>query len=157
MKGRLHLSALVPPNVSTGRELALFLAGEVGAILYGVVRFSSHYRRASRELYQWAGNKLILKVGAKMEPFGSLMDGVLVGFALAVVALVGLVVWHYLSYRQGSMSVYLMRRLPRPHLMDLQCWAGPLLGAVVYGLSAGGLTALCHLYYWSHTPAVCLP
>ena len=148
---------LAPPGVNLNHERTIFGLGGLAAILYAAAVWFGHYGDARDELYQQLGRQKILIPGAQIAPFRDLLGTALAGFAVAVIMMLGMVVWNYQSYRQGSMSIYLMRRLPDKNLIHRQCWTYPVLGMALYVLTALVLLGIFYLVYRFATPAECLP
>ena len=151
------LKKLAPPGLNLGPEYGLFFAGGLIAALIACVRFLDRFGSARSNLYDWIGREKVLIHGAVMPPLGELIGDAFQWFLVAAAALLAVVLWHYLSYRQGSMSVYLMRRLPDKNLIHRQCWTLPVLGVILYILAVLVLTAVFYLTYRFGVPAQCLP
>ena len=148
---------LAPPGTNTEKERGVFLMLEVIAVVYAVFCFANSYGTARGMLFDYVGEKQILIQGAVIAPFREIIHGNLLLFLPAAAVMLALVLVHYLSYRRGSMSIYLMKRLPDRSLLHRQCWSLPLLGCLLLALTAAILVGLFYLIYWYATPAVCLP
>ena len=157
MKKKRKLEKLFPPNVKHSQETTAVVLCEILLVLYAASRFSHQYGDAVSKLYDWAGGIRALIRGAVLPQFSVLTVGCFRMLPLALVVSAGLVLWNYLSYRQGSMSVYLMRRLPDRSLIHRQCLTFPVLSAVLYVLTALLLLGIFALVYRYATPAGCLP
>ena len=80
-----------------------------------------------------------------------------VGFALIGVLLVMMVASHYRYYRQGSMSIYLMKRLPNGREYHRRNFSFVLILAAV-SLAVMVVMSLTHYgMYLLFTPKGCLP
>lgn len=152
---RDRLTRLVPPGVDPLWELKWCLV-----VLGGCVLCSFGYlfdlAQARSDLFLMAGTQQILRSGAVMADFGQVLGKWLSGFLMAAVGGVLLAVWHYRYHRQGSMSIYLMRRLPDRWLLHRRCLALPALvvaAAVLVALAL--LLGYYALYLWV-TPEGCL-
>ncbi len=158
MKNRKKRSFLylAPPQADVGHEGLIFAIGAALAALYSTI-FLDRYFNARSDLYQWIGDKKVLVEGLVMPEFSVLRVGVLNGFALLALSMLAAVLWHYMSYRVGSMSIYVMRRLPDQRVIHRQCWTLPILGAVLSGLAALLMLGIYYLVYLYATPAGCLP
>lgn len=141
--------ALTPPTVNAREEVRLVLLGDLLAALCGAGVFAVHFG-----LFKVVSEE---KLTGLVFHFGPVMCRTLVGFAVAGLCMLLLALWHYRSYRQGSMSIYLMRRLPEGGLLHRQCWTLPLLGLALYGLTALCLTGICYLIYRLGMPTDRLP
>ena len=148
---------LAPPGTNTEKERGLFLILEVIAVVFAVFCFANSYGTAREMLFDYVGGERALIQGAVIAPFSEVIRGNLLMFLPALAAMPALVLAHYLSYRRGSMSIYLMKRLPDKNLIHRQCWSLPLLGSLLLVLTAAILVGVFYLFYWYATPAVCLP
>lgn len=144
------LYRMAPPTVNRREEVKLVLLGDLLAALCGGGAFAFRFYivKAAGEQEELAGIVI---------PFGVVMYRVLTGFAVAGLCMLGLALWHYRSYRRDSMSIYLMRRLPKTGLLHRQCWTLPLLGLALYGVTALCLTAIFYLIYRLGMPTAQLP
>lgn len=94
---------------------------------------------------------------ARMPAFDSLVYGLpLAGFGCYFGAMLLAVGYFYLYHRMGSMSVYLMRRLPNRWELHRRCWTVPVLGALAGLVLLGMLLGVYYLIYRFCTPAQCL-
>lgn len=153
---RIDLSKRVPAGVDWRRERGWIITALVAAFLYSlgfVIRFSG----ARSKLFEWDGAVRALIPGAVMPDFAELLGTALLGFPLAALLGMGAAAyWNYAYHRSGSMSIYLMRRLPDKRELHRRCLSFPLAGIAIL-LLAGFLTLL--LYYALYmlcTPAPCL-
>lgn len=164
---RLEGKMSVPPGVEATREWTWLRVGLLCSVLAGLGPFIMRFEYARNDLF---GHEVIpgadtgkfemrkfLRPDAVMTEFSDLMQGLFFGFILLAVCLLGLLLWHYMTYRQGSMSIYLMRRLPDRTLIHRQCWTVPLLGLFLCAATALLLLGCCCLIYRYRTPEVCLP
>ena len=123
---RPDLARLAPPGFGLRAELQLFGAGAVLAVLYSA-RFLLRYQSARRQ----ALTDLERGLTSDMPDLCSLMDGVLLGFAILAACMLLAAAAHYLYHLQGSKSIYLMRRLPDRWELHRRCLALPALGAAL--------------------------
>ena len=147
----------IPPGLDRAQEQRWFLTALTAASTVSFLIFISHYTTARAALFDHYHRNAVLIPGAIIESFPALLYRVLDPFFLLLLCLPFWVALHYMHYRRGSMSIYLMRRLPDRSLLHRQCWTLPLLGlaaAVLIGLL---LLGLCFLIYRYATPAQCLP
>lgn len=152
---RDRLMRLVPPGVDPLWELKWCLV-----VLGGCVLCSFGYlfdlAQARSDLFLMAGTKQILRAGAVMADFGQVLGRWMSGFLMAAVGSVLLAGWHYRYHRQGSMSIYLMRRLPQRWERHRRCLLLPVLLAVAALVLAVGLLAVYYQIYLWVTPDQCL-
>ena len=151
----------VPPGFSRQKELFYGLLALGGSTLLSLWIFLARYFSARNQLFEHAfrtGRRLkTLSPGVQIEPFSQLMGGSYEPFILLLFCIPFWVLLHYASYRRGSMSIYLMRRLPDGGLLHRSCWTLPLLALAVVLLTLTLLFLLDILVYIYLTPAQCLP
>lgn len=153
---KTKLKRLAPPGARVEQELLLFGLMLGGAVI-GSVAFFVRFDVAKELLYERIGSEKVLIEGAVMPPFPDMLHYTWVGFAIAALTVLCMVPWHYLTYRMGSMSIYLMRRLPNRRVLHKTCWTLPLLGVLVILLTALLLAGVYCLCYLNMTPAGHLP
>lgn len=154
-KRKLDMKRYLPLGVPMDKVLSYFGLGLIAASLVSL-QFVARYSKALDALYYWQNKKRVLRPGAVITPFFSLIPGIYWGFyvlmaAMAVVA-VGFYFWHY----HQSRSIYTMRRLPHAEELPRRCLAAPLAGVILSLLTMAILTALYYLIYRCATPAQCL-
>lgn len=131
--------------------------------LLSLFEFVSRYVRSLDSLYAY--NQLLngtmvkeLIPGRLVQPFWELMLGrPLWGAWIYLVLMVLQAYRHYHYHTEGSMSVYLMRRLPDRWEYHRRCWAVPVLSAIAELLIFGAAIFLCWLLWRFATPAGHLP
>lgn len=153
-KQRLDVKRYLPLGVPVDKVLSYFILGLIAAGLVSL-QFVARYSKALDALYYWQNKKRVLRSGAIIAPFFSMLPGIYWGFyvlmaAMAVVA-VGFYFWHY----HQSRSIYTMRRLPHGGELTRRCLAAPLAGIVTALFAMAVLTALYYLIYHFCTPAQC--
>lgn len=153
---KMRLKKCVPPGIPAKKEIQFYGIGNAAAFLVSC-SFLSRYRDAYGQLFNFRHGGKVLRPDAMMQPFGTLIRGSFLGFLVIAVCLLGLIAFHYHSYRHESMSIYLMRRLPDRKLLRRQCLTLPLLGLALSALFALILLGIYYAVYLLRTPAVCLP
>ena len=131
------LKKLVPPGMEYKPEFRFYITGLVFSGLYSL-SFFIRYFDARYALYDHYDYKSVLIDGVKIADFSSILGSALVGFGLLAVCMLGFIVYHYLYYRQGSKSIYLMKRLPSKIEIHKRAIALPLLailGCLVMALT----------------------
>lgn len=149
------LDDFAPPGIGTDKELSGFIGGLMGAWVLSL-RFIKNYSEARALLYHDPGTKRVLIEGAVMTDFSILLGDSLISFQVFAVFFLSVVVWHYLCYRQGSKSIYLMKRLPSRWEIHKRAWTLPLL-AVAATVATAFVVML--FYYWIYmvaTPKQCI-
>ncbi len=166
-KAAAFFSRNVPPGLNWEKELLWVRWGLICTVVLTSILFLLRCTEAVSYLYEykWAATtggayELIgrgLKEGAMMPGISTLFDGTRTGFVLVGLLPVILAIWHYRYYRQGTMSIYVMKRLPDRREFHRRNLSLPLLmmGAV---LAAMVLMELAHYgFYLLVTPKGCLP
>lgn len=133
------------------------------AALTAVGELMSHYLDALDALYEitppvgMTTIHRILVPGAVMRPFASLIQNSFHFFPLFWAFMLWEVIDCYLSHRRGSMSIYLMRRLPDKWDLHRRCWGRPLIWVGRSLLLMGLILLFCFVVYLVFTPKECLP
>ena len=149
------LDDFAPPGIGTDRELRGFIGGLAAAcaLSFG---FFKNFKEARSLLYHWEGTRQTLIEGAVMTDFSVIVSDSLISFKVFALFFLSVVIWHYLCYRQGSKSIYLMKRLPSRWEIHKRAWTLPLL-AVAATVAAAFVVML--FYYWIYmvaTPEQCI-
>jgi len=148
-----------PPGINLKQMYYVFLLGNLASAFVSMVDFTADYLRARNELfiYRLATEELTLIEGAVIAPFHAFVDSCFLGFALTAVCLLAFAIYHWAYYRQGSMSIYLMKRLPDRGVLYKQVLTVPCLAALATAAVAAVTVLLCFCIYLLATPGVCLP
>lgn len=158
MRRKIDLTRYAPPGLDLRQEKNVFITGMLLSFFYSLVFILDYFSLWKRLWEDWdMGGGSVLKRGAKMEPFLSLLDNHLLGYILVALCALAAVGIHYAYFHQGSKSIYLMRRLPDRRALGRMCWTLPL--------AAAGLCLVCFLVslllfygvYVTYTPPECLP
>ena len=148
-----------PPGIEVRRQLTICLTGISGAFGWSW-SFLVKYLTARSDLFERTMTGLVIRDGARMRSFWQLvhedMDS-LDGFLVFYLVMLGLIVYHYLYYYQGSKSIYLMRRLPDRWEMHRRNVTLPLVGIVLGVLTEMIVLLLYYGIYVMYTPPQCLP
>ena len=152
---KIDLSRHAPPGLNLSMEKNTFLWGGAAAICWS---FSCLFRLADehRDLYKHVRGERVLQEGAIMTDFYIILGSSLLGFAVLALVMLAFAVYHYAYHRQGSKSIYLMRRLPNGWELHRRCLTIPIVSAVFCMVAA--FILLC-VYYWIYvavTPKGCL-
>lgn len=102
-----------PPGIEFVNQFKLCLIGLSAAIGWSV-SYLAKYLTARSNLYAYSLKGLVLREGAVITSFYDLVhDGLdsFDGFLMFYIVMLGVMVYHYIYYYQGSKSIYLMRRL----------------------------------------------
>ena len=152
---KTDISRFAPPGLDLKPLKDTLTWGLIWAALYSC-GFLIRYAEANSSLYAYGGVKRELLRGAVMPQFSILLDRALVGFWILAACMLGWVIYHYSYYRQGSKSIYLMRRLPNRFELHRRCLTLPLLAAAVCLLTAILLLMGYYGIYLVFTPRQCL-
>lgn len=149
------LDDFAPPGIGTDKELGRFILWLVVAWFFSF-GFFKNYAEARALLYHVQGTRRVLIEGAVMTDFSVLLGDSLQCFGFLSILLLSVVIWHYLYYRQGSKSIYLMKRLPNRWEIHKRAWTLPLL-AIAVTLMAAFLVLLFYFeIYMIATPKQCI-
>lgn len=157
---KLDSKRIIPPGFTFTLEGTFFWSGEALVLIIFLISAFSRLNHAVAALYteNYGMNRPpVLIPGAMLPDLWTLLHGAFNGLFIVLLCLPLLAAVHYLSYRRGSMSIYLMRRLPDRWLLHQQCLTLPLIDLLLYLLTALLLIGLFLLCYLHSAPAVCLP
>ncbi len=155
-----RLTRLFPAGLDVRRELRAAGCLLAAGVMYSVVTFLYRYGRAYDALFEQtyvSGAARVLRSGAVMVGLGELVPGGLIVLHTLPFFALGLGAFHLFYHRQGSRSIYLMRRLPQRGELTRRVWAFPLVLVFVWLLTLTLLATLHYLYYTVRTPAPCIP
>lgn len=161
------VSHRVPPGFDWEKELSWMRVALICAVVFGSFLFLIRLGVSISNLYEqkwepaanggYVSAGIVLKEDAVMREVSVLLAQTRVGFALTGVLLVMMVVSHYRYYRQGSMSIYLMKRLPDRREYHRRNFNFVLILAAV-SLAVMVVMSLTHYgMYLLFTPKGCLP
>lgn len=161
------VSHRVPPGYDWEKELSWVRGALICAVIFGSFLFLIRLGVGISNLYEqkwepaenggYVSTGIVLKEDAVMREVSALLAQTRVGFALTGVLLVMMVVSHYRYYRQGSMSIYLMKRLPDKGEYHRRNFNFILVLAMV-SLAVMVVMSLTHYgMYLLFTPKGCLP
>ena len=148
-----------PPGIEFTKQMTICLTG-ISAAFGWSWSFLVKYLTARGELFERTMTGLVVRDGAMMQDFWNLvhedMDS-LDGFLVFYLVMIGLMVYHYLYYYQGSKSIYLMQRLPDRWEIHRRNVTLPLVAIVLGILTEIVVLLLYYAIYMMCTPAQCLP
>ena len=153
---KLDLEPYFPPGLDWKKAVRNWYCGLSGAFFVGMFWYLCLYGMAKAELYVQRGGDRLLRPGAVMDDFYTLMHLTLVGFIVLgfYTAVQGAA--HYSYHHQGSKSIYLMKRLPDKMELHRRCLTLPVAGLLLCALTAFLTVALCYGIYVHFTPEECL-
>lgn len=135
------LTRFVPPGV----ELSPLRAA--AACLTGIAAFITLCVFSTR-LSRWLD---ALTYQTAMVDFCVVLGGALIPFFLLALCELAFLLYFYLTFFQGSKSIYLMRRLPRRELAR-RCLALPVSAAASTLLAAFAMLLICYAIYMVKVP-----
>ena len=147
-----------PPGSECKSEIRLYIVGSIISFTASLMFFASYASERSK-LYDYDRflKKYILNETATMTDFNEIMGGYLLGFALLALAMLTFVIFRYSYYRQGSKSIYLMKRLPNRAEIHKRAIPLPLLASFSCLVYAFALRLIYFVFYLILTPNKCLP
>jgi hypothetical protein len=149
------LARFAPPGLELKQEFQFFVIGTICAALYSL-SFLIRFTDALSQLYWRNGLERTLIPDAVMPDFRELLGSSLAGFLVIGLCMIPFALYHYAYHRQGSKSIYLMRRLPDRWELHRRCLTLPALGAVICLILALLLLLLYFAIYLLATPDACL-
>ena len=153
---RKLLNRSTPPGVDARRELwqIILWMSLAGGFSLGTL---ASYLNARSELFETRAGRRYLIEGAVIADFNRLTGAYFQGFTLVILAILGLIAFHYTYYRRESMSIYLMKRLPNPAERHRRALTLPLCAAAATVVLAVLLRTAYFAVYLLATPKICLP
>lgn len=152
---KLELLRLSPPGYKLRQEGAVFIWGLVSALIYSF-GFLWRYCDARNGLYNYLGGKKTLLPDAVMPDMIELLGSALAGFFVLALCMLAMIIFRYAYHRQGSKSIYLMRRLPSKAELHRRCLVLPILAALACLLLAAAVLLGFYGIYMTATPKECL-
>jgi putative exporter of polyketide antibiotics len=152
---KIDLARHAPPGMELSFHRNLFEIGLVVAFLYSL-KFLTRFSRLRSLLYDWDETGKTLREGAEMADFAYIVDGALLIFYILAFAMLMTAILNYAYHRQGSRSIYLMKRLPNRWELHRRCLTIPLVSAALCLLAAFVVLLLYFGYYMIATPEQCL-
>ena len=146
-----------PPGMNTKTEKIFFVSYCILYFTFKLFSFINEYSLARSLLYERVNGEWILRENAVIADFGETTYFSHKAFALICLVLLGFVIYRYLYYRQGSMSIYLMKRLPQKNEIHVRAIKIPLIMLVLCSLFILLTFLLFFASYVAFTPKVCLP
>ncbi len=155
-KIKFLLHRILPPGTSLQSILTLYGLSLALSLINNML-FLVKYASARARLYAVIDGVKILRKGAVIPTFAELTENCSLGVLLMAVVALYLLIQNYLSFYQGSRSIYLMRRLPDRWDLLRRTAVFPLLSFLFAVLLLFALWSVYVLIYVSLTPAQCLP
>lgn len=150
----------VPPGAELDREFGWARNGLIISAVFSFgyfITYWSHYK----DLFTWRNGEKVENLwetyGYYMDAFWDLADFWMVGFLIVIIAMVALSIYHYSSFRSGSQSIYVMKRLPEASELHIRCLTLPVLTILACIIAALLLLIIYYAVYMLATPdtAIC--
>ena len=151
------LERRLPPGTGIGAGVCTFSVTMGLALLRSLLYFSDLSNSLTHVCETTLSGERILRPGAVMPTFASIMHGTMIGFTFTAAVMLILAIRYYLTFYHGGRSIYLMRRLPDRWELFRRTLTLPLLGIVTAGAASLLLCRLFYAVYMAVTPAECLP
>ena len=146
-----------PPGIELKQEYHVWLIGNISAVLVSLFAFLNKYTDARNQLFTYATGTRERIEGAIITPFYNLFSIYFSGFIIISVVTLCFTIYHYAYFRQGSMSIYLMKRLPKKGELHRRAITIPCLSVLATLVIALLTIAFFFLIYILATPKACLP
>ncbi len=154
---RIDLSRYAPPGFPLKPELQFYFTYLIIQALANLFLFFNSYYSAREGLYWRNGLDRTLNPDAVMPDLAAILQSTALSLLLVLVLCMPLfAVIHYAYHRQGSKSIYLMRRLPDRRELHRRCLTLPLAGLVLCALAFLLLLLVFYWVYMTFTPEQCL-
>ena len=136
-----------PPGLNPLPGVKIFALGMIFSGLYSL-GFVFRFFRAQKNLLQFPNEPFVY-----MPDFYTFLGKYWLGFGVLCLFLLGIIVYNYAYHRQGSKSIYLMRRLPSRMELHRRCLALPLFGIFICLICVILLLFVFYWIYMQKTPA----
>lgn len=157
MRMRIDLSRHVPPGFPLKPELQFYFTYLIIQVIVNLILFFSRYHDARERLYWKNGlDRTLMPEAVMPDLVAVLQDTALYFFLVLILCMPLFAVIHYVYHRQGSKSIYLMRRLPDRRELHRRCLTLPLAGLVLCVLAFLLLLLVFYWVYMTFTPEQCL-
>ena len=153
---KIDLTKYDPPGMDTGKEQGFFITGMVLSLFYSIPYLDAYWDEY-QSCFDRVGDTRVVDPRITIEPFFEILDKYLMGYFILAACMFVAVAIRYAYYRQGSKSIYLMRRLPDERFLHYTCWLQPMVRAGLSLLAALVSLAVFYGIYVFVTPAACLP
>lgn len=152
------LSRFFPPGMNTNFERQFVVGLWVCSLIFSLTIFMGNYFNARSNLFAYYGgnNTSVMRPDAEMQPFGALAERTMIGFTALILCMVGFAIYHYMYHKQGSKSIYLMRRLPDKGELHRRCLTVPIAVSLLAAVTVVILVIIYIAVYIFATPKGCI-
>lgn len=147
---------LVPPGASVKTIRDVLWSGITVSGLYSLTFLIRYIDKRESLFYTDSVGRKHLTEGALMPDFADIIGDSLGLFWILAVALLGFIIYHYMYYRRGSKSIYLMRRLPSAWEIHKRSITMPVLVSVCTVICAFIMLMIYFAIYMLATPDKCI-
>ena len=146
-----------PPGIELKQEYAVFIIGNMLSAVINIFAFLINYSNFRSQLFSYIDKERVLIDGAVMMPFYKVINFNYSLYVFIALIMIAYAFYHYAYFRQGSMSIYLMKRLPKKSELHKRVWTVPCIAVLATIAIAIATTLLCYIIYFIATPKACLP
>lgn len=150
---RINLKKYMPVGRDPSAYLKAGVAAWIAASVYELGFFLINYVNELANVRRMLKIRPVMKIPA----FYGLIENGFRLFPLVWLVMALEVISAYGYHRMGSMSIYLMRRLPDRWELHRRCWTLPVLITLGSLASMGLIALVCYGIYRGFTPAEWLP
>lgn len=144
----------IPPGAVTAFIPRYLIIGYIGSVLCSFTFWHKYFDKYWK-LFIREGELTVLS-GEMMTSFDRLYDGSMLGFLFCAIGCAAFIIHYYSYYRQGSKSIYLMKRLPNRFEMHRRALVLPILMCIAFLIMAFITTLIYFGLYLLITPNECL-
>ena len=151
-----RISRYLPPGADTKVTIRNVIIWLCFAAACNIFVFTYRYYHAWENLYLNQIYRWVLRLDAQMPDFSALLQGGFIAYLIFLCTFAGLAVSHYLSFYQGSVSAYVMRRIPDAKELHIRCLTVPVCAAALMTAVIILLLFIERAVYVTFPPAQCL-
>ena len=151
-----RFARLSPPGMPLKQEISSLLIANALSFIYSL-SFILNYLAERAKLYDYTKfGKPTLIEGAKIADFSEIVGNYPVLFVATAALMLAFIFLRYSYYRQGTKSIYLMKRLPQRSELHKSAICLPVIYAAISLAFMLLLTAIYFAIYIIFTPNQCL-
>lgn len=151
-----RISRYLPPGADTKVTIRNVIIWLCFAAACNIFVFAYRYYHAWESLYLNQIYRWVLRPDAQMPDFSVLSQGSLLTYLTSLFLLVGMTIDNYRSFHAGSVSAYVMRRIPDAKELHMRCLTVPVCAALLMTALIILLLFIERAVYVAFTPARCL-
>lgn len=151
-----RLSRILPPGADTKATMKNVIIWLSFAAVFNIFVFTYRYYHAWENLYLNQIYRWVLRPDAQMPDFSALSQGSLLTYLTSLFLLAGTAVDNYRSFHAGSVSAYVMRRIPDAKELHVRCLTVPVCAATLMTAVIILLLFIERAVYVTFPPPQCL-